>query len=183
VTRLLFCAAALALAGCNPSAEDGSAALADANESGNAAAAAVENAVAQSSSTPLEKEAALALMERRHEDYERIGDAMKVISRELRADTPDLAAVRQNAATIAALSPQVQSWFPAGTGPDVGDTEALAAIWENPQDFAAKARDFDRAAQAFNAAAQSGDVAAIRSAQADLGRTCKACHDLYREEH
>jgi cytochrome c556 len=173
--------AALLLGACGSG--DGNDALAEANVSGNAASAAVENAVQQSNATPLQKEQALALMKQRHKDYERIGGAMKAISRELKGESPDLAKVRSGAALIAELAPQVSGWFPAGTGPDVGKTEARAAIWEKPEDFAAKVQDFQKAAAAFHTAAQGSDVGAMRSAQADLGKSCKGCHDLYREEH
>ena len=132
---------------------------------------------------PVSAEQAKTIMHDRHENYERIGDAMKVITRELKGDSPDLAQVRQNANVIATLAPQVPSWFPPGTGPDAGKTEAKAEIWQKPEDFTAKARALEQAATAFNAAAQGTDLAAIRAAHADLGKSCKACHDLYREEH
>jgi len=173
--------AVMLLAACN-SAGDGNEALAEANSSGNAASATVENAVQQSNATPLQKEQALALMKQRHENYEKIGDAMKGISRELKGEAPNLSQVRTGAATIAQLAPQVPSWFPAGTGPDVGKTEARAEIWQKPEDFAAKAQAFREAAVAFNTAAQGTDLASIRSAHANLGKSCKGCHDLYREE-
>ena len=173
--------AVMLLAACNNSA-DGNQALAEANASGNEASAAVENKVEQSEATPLQKEQALALMKQRHENYEKIGDAMKAISRELKGDTPDLTQVRSGAAAIAQLAPQVPSWFPAGTGPDVGKTEARAEIWQKPEDFAAKAQAFREAAAAFDTAARGSDLAAIRSAHADLGKSCKGCHDLYREK-
>lgn len=179
--HLLLAATALSLlTACNGPA-DGNEALGAANASGNQASAAIENAVNQSAATPLQKEQALALMKQRHEDYERIGKAMRAAKKGL--DGNDMAAVRTAAATINELAPQVQSWFPAGTGPDVGKTEAKAEIWQKPEDFAAKARDFAAAAQKFNAAAQGSDAAAARAAHADLGKSCKACHDLYREEH
>lgn len=181
-------AAALALAACNPSpatdapveSSDTVQAEADAN-----AVAPVDGTPVGNSGTeaPLDKQQALALMKQRHEDYEEIGDAMKAITKELRGDNPDLAAIRDRAAFIAGIAPQVKSWFPQGTGPDVGKTEAKAAIWENKPDFLAKAAAFERSATAFKQAADGGDLAAIRAAQADLGKSCKACHDLYREEH
>jgi cytochrome c556 len=181
MNKLLIAAAACALvAGCNQSA--GSDSLAEANATGNEASAAIENAVAQSDAPPLQKEQALALMKDRHENYEKIGDAMKVVSRELKGDSPDLAQVRQGADTIAGLAPKIPGWFPAGTGPDVGKTDARAEIWQKPEDFAAKADSFNKAAMAFQAAARGTDVAAMKAAHGDLGKSCKACHDLYREE-
>jgi len=132
---------------------------------------------------PIAREQALALMKQRHGNYEKIGDAMKVVSRELKGDNPDLPQVRQNAEVIATLAPQIRGWFPPGTGPDVGKTEAKAEIWQKPEDFTAKARSFAQAATAFRAATQGDDLAAMRAAHGDLGKSCKACHDLYREEH
>lgn len=130
----------------------------------------------------VDAETAKRLMHERHENYEKIGDAMKVITRELKTDSPDLAQVRRGADTIATLAPQVKTWFPAGTGPDVGKTEAKAEIWQRPDDFRSKAKGLEQASAAFQAAAQGGDLAAMRSAHADLGKACKACHDLYREK-
>ncbi len=179
--KMIAGAAVMLLAACGSSG-DGNGTLAEANSSGNEAAAAVENKIEQSPATPLQKEQALALMKQRHENYEKIGDAMKAVSRELKGQNPDLGKVRAGAATIAQLAPQVPTWFPAGTGPDVGKTEARAEIWRKPEDFAAKARSFREAAAAFQAAAQGSDLAAIRSAHGDLGKSSKACHDLYREE-
>ena len=129
------------------------------------------------------KDRAAAFMHERHEKYETIGDAMKVISRELKGENPDLAAVRKNASIIAAFAPQIPSLFPPGTGPDVGKTDAKAEIWQKPEDFMAKSTAFTAAARAFNKAAQGSDLAAIRAAHGSMGKTCKACHDLYREEH
>ncbi|HXH51890.1 MAG TPA: cytochrome c [Sphingomicrobium sp.] len=177
---LLAISTATLLAACGQGG-DGGPALAEANASGVEASEAVENAMANAA--PLEREQALALMKQRHDNYERIGDAMKAITQQLRGNSPDLGRVREGAATIANLAPQVPTWFPAGTGPDVGKTEAKAEIWQDREDFDAKARDFNQAAQHFHAAAQGEDVAAIRAAQADLGAACKACHDRYRQKH
>ena len=179
--KLLIAAAACAfVSACSPSAGNDS--LAEANATGNEASASVENEVLQADATPLEKEQALALMKERHENYEKIGDAMKVVSRELKGDSPNLAQVRRGADTIAGLAPKIPGWFPAGTGPDVGKTDARAQIWQKPEDFAAKADSFNKAAMAFQAATRGTDVAAIKAAHGDLGKSCKACHDLYREE-
>lgn len=173
--------ATLSLTACNQS-DHGNATLAEANATGAEAANAVENAIEEAAGTPLQKEQALKVMHDRHENYEKIGDAMKVIGRELKGDSPDLAQVRQKADVIATLAPQVKTWFPQGTGPDVGKTHAKAEIWQKPDDFAAKARGLETAAAAFKTAAQGDDVAAIRAAHGNLGKSCKACHDLYRRK-
>lgn len=154
--------------------------LAEANISGNKASAAVENAVGQSEATPLQKEQALALMEERHENYEKIGKAMRKAKQGLDSNDPE--SVRAAAATINELAPKAESWFPAGTGPEVGKTDAKAEIWQQPQQFAEGMKKFREAAAAFHQAALASDLAATKEAHANLGKTCKSCHDRFRLE-
>lgn len=132
------------------------------------------------SAAPVTKEQALAMMKQRHEDMEAFGDATKKIGNTLKSSTPDIAAIQQSAARIAGLAPKIQPLFPAGTGPDVGKTRAKPEIWQKPEDFALKAHDFETAASQFDVAAKSGDLAQINATFSALGKSCKACHDLYR---
>ena len=148
---------------------------------GNAAAPAATAAATVVSARVSGAEAA-KVMHERHEGMEAIGKAKKAIKREVGGDTPDLAAVRSSAAKIAGLSQKASGWFPAGTGPGVGKTGAKPEIWQNQADFTAKLRNFQKAAQAFNSAASGGDVNSIKGRFADMGGTCKACHDKYRAE-
>jgi cytochrome c556 len=179
--RLFAATAALALlSACNSNGADTNEVLNEANTSGNEASAAVENAVEQSNATPLQKEQALALMEERHENYEKIGKAMRAAKKGL--DGNDPAAVKAAALTIHELAPKAATWFPAGTGPDVGKTEARAEIWQQRSDFDAGMTNFTAAAAAFHQAAQGTDLDAMKAAHGKLGGTCKACHDKFREE-
>lgn len=164
------------LAACEKPADKNQRAAAEKNASAS-------SAVAAAAAKPLSKKAALKLMHDRHEDMEKIGDATKAASRTLKTDSPDLAVIRSSAKTIAQMAPLVPKWFPAGTGPDVGKTMAKPEIWQKPEDFAAKTRDFQKAALAFDAAAKAGDLTSIKARFGDLGKTCKACHDPYRNEH
>jgi cytochrome c556 len=130
----------------------------------------------------LPKSKALAIMHERHEGMETIGKNFKALHRELDAASPDLNAVRASARNIQALSAKASHWFPRGTGPELGKTGAKTEIWQNPQDFITKMRDFQAEARAFSAAAGSSDLALIRAQSGDLGQACKACHDKYRSE-
>src|SRR5215210_4861034 len=132
---LLAAAAAIALlTGCGQSADDQPANNVAAN---NAQVLPVtDDNPAAVAPVPASKEQALKLMHERHENMERIGKAVKAVGRELKAGAPDLATIRSSAATIAGLAPKVPSWFAAGTGPDVGKTEARQEIWRKPEDFA-----------------------------------------------
>jgi len=147
-----------------------------------AATALVSLAAASVAFAALPKNKALAIMHDRHEGMEKIGDTNKLLRREITSSSPFMPAIQSGAATIAGLSVRANDWFPKGTGPELGKTGAKPQIWQKPQDFAAKLRGFQAAAQAFNAAARSGDMAAIKARYADLGGSCKACHDSYRAE-
>lgn len=176
--RFLALAAIGLLAACDrPAPVADNAAAPGANE---ADATAATPAAAPLGTAPATKEAALKLMHVRHENMEDIGDATKAVGRTLKSDSPDLTVIRDAAATYSRLAPHAATWFPPGTGPETGKTHAKPAIWEKPQDFAQKAREFQGAVRAFDAAATSGDLAAINQAFADLGKSCKACHDPYR---
>lgn len=177
--RLLIAISAAALiAGCQQQA------AAPANDAAATNAAAPAEATAEKTNAVLgpaaSGEAAKTLMNDRHEGMEDIGDAFKLVGRELQGGSPDVAAIQKAAATIADGAGKSSGWFPPGTGPDVGKTRAKAEIWQKPEDFAAKDKAFLEAATAFKAAADSGDVAAIKAQAGDLGKVCKACHDPYR---
>lgn len=81
-----------------------------------------------------------------------------------------------------ALAVDVAPNFAPGTSVDdfPGDTKALAKIWENMDDFGAKAEALHTAAGELIAAAEAGDGKAFAAAYGKTGGTCKACHDAYR---
>lgn len=68
--------------------------------------------------------------------------------------------------------------FPAGS--NVGDSEALALIWEEPEAFARAIEKAEEATMAFQDAAAGGDRAAIGAAFRDVGAACRGCHDRFR---
>ena len=127
---------------------------------------------------------AAKVMHARHEGMETIGKNFKMLNRELNGSSPDLAAVRASATTINQLAQNASSWFPEGTGPDVGKTGAKPDIWlpQNKADFATKLHNFQVAANVFNAAAAGNDVSATTARFKELGGACKACHDKYRTD-
>ena len=182
--RLLVAIAAsvFVVSSCTQGSDKGSEQASSEDSAGSVAATTIAAAAAAPLGKAVSGARAKKIMHDRHEGMEAIGDAMKLVSGELRKDAPDLTKVRSGAATFARLAPQVKGWYPPGTGPDAGKTRAKAAIWQKPDDFRAKALAFESTATKFNAAAKSGDLAAIRAAQGELGKACKACHDPYRAE-
>ena len=167
----------MALAVCGIALLAGCKAQQDGNEANSAANSAETRSAAPA---PLSNDQALALMKERHEHMEAFGDATKKASNALKASSPNLDAIRDSATRIEALAPRLLSWFPQGTGPQVGKTRAKPEIWQKPEDFALKAHDFQRAAQEFDVAAKSEDTGQVKMTFDALGKTCKACHDLYR---
>lgn len=153
-----------------------------ASKSNQANAASNSVAASAEARTPpkLTHDQALALMKQRNDNMKAMGDAAGKVGKSFQSGNPDLNVIRQAAAQIASLAPKVVSWFPAGTGPNVGKTRAKAEIWQKPEDFASKAHDLSQAATDFNDAAKLGDMNRIKVTFGAMGKTCKACHDLYR---
>jgi cytochrome c556 len=121
------------------------------------------------------------LIQHRQAGYKQINAAFRAVLEQVRADEPSLPVIRQNAATIARLAPQVGGWFPRGTGLETGvRTRAKVEIWADPQAFRTASVNLVVAARQLASAARAGDITAIRAAHQALGRTCSGCHDQFR---
>lgn len=91
--------------------------------------------------------------------------------------------VRAHAEAIAATAPIVEEIFPQSSGPDAfAETDALPAIWEQPEAFRQALERFQQAAAALPAAAETGDQAQILSAFRALGSSCGDCHETFRAD-
>ncbi|MDO5603750.1 MAG: cytochrome c [Paracoccus sp. (in: a-proteobacteria)] len=94
----------------------------------------------------------------------------------------DEATARQAGDNLQALGAYDVSvhFLPGTSNTDLaGRTQARAIIWENPDDFAAKAAALREATAGAGEAVASGQ-AAIGPVIGAIGGTCKACHDNYR---
>jgi cytochrome c556 len=122
------------------------------------------------------------VIETRQANYKQIGKAFKAIRDQYKSDAPDLATIQKNAAIIAALAPQIPSWFPAGTGPSAGKTEALPAIWEKPADFKAAANRLATESAKLKTLADAGDLAGAGAQVKAVGASCGGCHDNFKKK-
>jgi cytochrome c556 len=173
---LIALTACAALAGCGE-AEQNNAAAPSANNQSEAAAP----APGATKATAAQSANAAESIRARQSHYKKIGAAMKGINDELKKVAPSTPAIQAHAATIHQFAPQVQGWFPDGSGSDAGvKTEARAEIWSDPEGFKKRTAAFVSAAAAFNQIAQGGDLAAIRTGVKELGGTCKGCHEQFR---
>lgn len=78
------------------------------------------------------------------------------------------------------LSNITASLFPAGS--DFGETTVLPVVWEKPAEFAAAVKQFQDAAKGMAAAAKTGDMAQVGAAFDPLAKSCKNCHENFREK-
>lgn len=122
-----------------------------------------------------------AEIEERQKNFKAIADSFKAIRGELEKGSPDLALVGVQAGEINGLAAKIEGLFPAGTGIDDGHkTEALAAIWEKPEEFkAASQKLVDESAKLVTLAGE-GDAAAVGAQAMAMGGACKGCHDNFR---
>ncbi len=74
---------------------------------------------------------------------------------------------------------ELKNIFPEGS--DVEGSEALPAIWSNPDDFAAAIDKMVEATGKFEEAAAGGDPPAIGAAFREVGMSCRGCHDNFRK--
>ncbi|OBV12206.1 c-type cytochrome [Erythrobacter dokdonensis] len=148
-------------------------------------AAALASALAAcSSETPTDAPTATeepAVLKERHDNFEAIGDAFKAVRGELEKDAPDFALIAASATDINTRAQKIEGHFPAGTSVDDGyDTEALATIWEKPEEFKAAAQKLVDESAKLATIAGEGDKAATGAQAMAMGGACKGCHDNFR---
>jgi cytochrome c556 len=106
------------------------------------------------------------------------GGAIAMQARGLAGDPSQVA---NHAKAMAALGSELHLVFAEGS--KVEDSEALDAIWEKPEEFAAAVTAAEEAMAALGEVAESGDMKAIGAAFRDVGKSCKGCHDNFRVAH
>lgn len=137
-------------------------------------------AFAQEGPTPAEQ-AAMAT-ENRQAVFKLLGVNMGPIVGMARGAVPfDAALAERNAKRIAVLATMIPERFAAMDTREFDvETEALPVIWENPDDFAAKAKALEDAANTFAGLAAGGDQATTLGGLRAFGGACGNCHDSYR---
>lgn len=110
------------------------------------------------------------------------GDNMKPMGAMFKGEADyDLEAVKEHAAFIADNAPKLTEFFPEGSIQD--SSEALPVIWEQWDDFQAKATALAENSAALVETANSGaEQGEVRAAFARLGKSCGNCHEVYREK-
>ena len=154
-----------------------------------AAAPAAEPAPAAQEVAPVEQAAAPAAEQQpatevdhvkaRQDAFKQVGEAMKTIGDVVKGD------VAYDAEQFKAVVAQMQD---AGAeafqhfGEDTQGGNAKADIWTNMAKFEEGRDKMAAAVAALNEAAQTNDLNAIKPKMGDLGGSCKACHDSFKEK-
>ena len=90
--------------------------------------------------------------------------------------------MQTNSMRIEQLSLMLEDYFVTDTrGFDV-ETEALDKIWGNQADFKDKIGALSAAASNLNKVAKAGDKSQFKSAIGQVFKSCKGCHDNYKED-
>ncbi|MEP2736885.1 MAG: cytochrome c [Erythrobacter sp.] len=122
-----------------------------------------------------------AAISQRQDGFEAIGDAFKAIRGELEGGSPDMAVISEAATAMNENAQKVGDLFPAGTSVDDGfETEALAVIWDKPEEFESKHKALLDATAEMVTIAATGDAAAVKAQVGNVGLSCKGCHDTFR---
>jgi len=129
------------------------------------------------STLSLAHEGAEGVVKERMDRFKENKKAMKAIKGSLASDT---AVIAQKASEIEAWAKEMVNFFPEGsTQPP---SEALPAIWKEFDRFTDLASANEKAAAKLKNLAQSGaDTSALNGAFRSLGKTCKDCHNDYKE--
>jgi len=109
-----------------------------------------------------------------------IGGHMGAIAGIFKAETGNQTNLGVHTQGMADLANITASVFPAGS--DFGETGALPAVWDKPDEFAMAVKMFADAAAKLNSTTKSGDMAAAGAAFGGLAKTCKNCHENFREK-
>jgi len=89
--------------------------------------------------------------------------------------------VAKNAAIAAEMSKLPWDGFAAGT--DKGKTHAKPEIWSDPAKFKSAAEKMEQEISKLAQVAQGGDLNAIKSQFGATGKSCKACHDDFKQKN
>ena len=92
----------------------------------------------------------------------------------------DAKAAADNAEIATMMSKLPYTAFIEGT--DKGETRAKPEIWTENDKFRTAATKMQDEMAKLNAAAKTGDIGTIKAAVGAVGKSCKACHDNYRED-
>ena len=138
-------------------------------------------ALALSLSSPpsaLAHKGAMGIVKQRMDKFEASEEATKRIKQALsRGDT---AVVRAEAEFLVSWAREIESFFPENSNQP--PSEAKDNIWLQWSDFLGAIQLFESASEALIDAAAAEDPLAVSGAFKDMTKSCKSCHQQFRED-
>ena len=127
---------------------------------------------------------AIGIVKQRMDAMSDMGKAGKSISAMLKGKrTLDAEAIRAQASAMGEHASQIPDLFPdTETSRHGGETEALPAVWQKRAEFEALAARLERQSAALADAAAAADEGQVAESFSAVRRTCRACHDEFREK-
>ncbi|WP_034852343.1 c-type cytochrome [Sinorhizobium sojae] len=115
----------------------------------------------------------------RQQLMKKVGQAAGALSGIAKGEKPyDAEVIKASLTTISETVKVFPNHFPEGSETGM-ETEASPKIWENMEDFKAKAAKLGSDAEMFLAELPS-DSAGVGAALGVLGKDCGSCHEIYR---
>lgn len=173
---LLAVLTALALTACGQQQ-----AAAPAEQPAPAAEQAAPEQTAPAAETPAAEQPAAEIdhVKARQDAFKQVGEAMKTIGDVVKGDVAY--DVEQFKAVVAQMQTAGAEAF-QHFGEDTQGGNAKPDIWSNMAKFEEGRDKMAAAVAALNEAAQTNDLNAIKPKMGDLGGSCKACHDAFKEK-
>ena len=105
---------------------------------------------------------------------------MKILGRSMYQlkTASDVISMKDPAATIATTAKKLLNMWPEGSGGSA--TRAKTIIWAEMSKFNTKFLDMENATDKLVSATNGTDLRAAKAVFGEVGRTCKACHKVFR---
>ena len=120
---------------------------------------------------------ATGIVKERMDNFDDSKASMKLLKKAVRNN--DFATINQEAGSINRWAVQLTDHFPEGSNPP--PSEALDLIWQEFEQFKQYADTQVKASEALQQAGINSDTGAAKKAFSELAKSCKGCHDNYRE--
>ena len=120
---------------------------------------------------------ATGIVKERMDNFKESKASMKSLKKAVRKN--DFDTVAQEAKAINQWARKLTTYFPEGSNQH--PSEALTLIWQEFDQFEIRAETQIKASEQLQKAGLRNDAAGAAKAYSDLAKSCKACHNDYRE--
>lgn len=130
------------------------------------------------SSTLFAHSGATGIVKERMDNFKESKESMKLLKTAVK--NKDFETITREAASINRWSNKLTNLFPEGSNQH--PSEALNLIWQEFDKFEIRAERQIDASERLNQAGLARDAKAATKAFSELAKSCKACHEDYRED-